>query len=404
MRHAWWVAALAVFSIAAQDGKKGVPGAQAKGDPAKVDAAVKRGVEHLLQAHSPAAHQGIADSDELLLWTFLHAGVPEDHPRFQELLRKMLEGKLERTYEVALQAMVLEELDRAKHQRRIAQCAQFLIDNQPGKGHWGYGVPTTFVDDVPTAVPRKSVATGGGSKPKPKGSDPRLLVERRPKPKVVGTVTLTKRREGADQGDNSNSQYAALGLRACHDAGIILPAEGVKLAMKYWTDSQHLDPKSTARGWCYWCGSRDESAHRAWGSMTAGAVGSLVIYHYILNEPWMKDEAVLSGLEWLAKNFSVTNNPLRGDARDPGALRYYSYYLYALERVGILYGTERLGPHEWYPEGAKVLLDAQAGDGSWSFKSEVDTPVWDTCFAILFLRRATRPLTDVASVDRINPK
>jgi hypothetical protein len=26
-------------------------------------------------------------------------------------------------------------------------------------------------------------------------------------------------------------------------------------------------------------------------------------------------------------------------------------------------------------------------------------PVWDTCFAILFLKRATRPLMDVASVD-----
>jgi len=39
-------------------------------------------------------------------------------------------------------------------------------------------------------------------------------------------------------------------------------------------------------------------------------------------------------------------------------------------------------------------------DGSWGFKSDIDSPVWDTCFAILFLRRATRPLNDVASVDR----
>ena len=51
-----------------------------------------------------------------------------------------------------------------------------------------------------------------------------------------------------------------------------------------------------------------------------------------------------------------------------------------------------------------MLLDAQEADGSWGFKSDIDSPVWDTCFAILFLRRATRPLNDVASVDKFGPK
>jgi hypothetical protein len=394
MKQAWMAAAVAMLGVAAQDGKKV--------DQAKVDAAVRRGVEHLLQAPSPAAHQGVADSDELLLWTFLHAGVSEEHPRFRELLNKTLEAKLERTYEVALQAMVLEELDRVQHQRRIAQCAQFLVDNQSPKGHWGYGEPTAFVNDVPTGTPRKEVSSGGGNKAKPKGGA--QVQEGRPKPRVVSTITVTKRRSGAEQGDNSNAQYAALGLRACSEAGIVLPAEVIQLAMKYWRESQHVDPKSPARGWCYWCGSRDESTHRAWGAMTAGAVGSLVIYHHILKEPWMKDEAVVAGLEWMAKNFSVTRNPKRESPQDPRGIRYFSYWLYAVERAGILYGTERLGPHEWYPEGAKMLLEAQAPDGSWSFKSGVENAVWDTCFAVLFLRRATRPLTDVASVDRVSPK
>jgi hypothetical protein len=40
----------------------------------------------------------------------------------------------------------------------------------------------------------------------------------------------------------------------------------------------------------------------------------------------------------------------------------------------------------------------QAADGSWTSKG-ADHSIWDTCFAILFLRRATRPLTDVASMD-----
>jgi hypothetical protein len=80
----------------------------------------------------------------------------------------------------------------------------------------------------------------------------------------------------------------------------------------------------------------------------------------------------------------------------------YSYYaLYAMERAGRLYGTEFFGEHLWYAEGAKQLLASQNADGSWGEKppeKSWSTPTWDTCFAILFLRRATAPL--VPSVDK----
>jgi len=68
----------------------------------------------------------------------------------------------------------------------------------------------------------------------------------------------------------------------------------------------------------------------------------------------------------------------------------------------MLYGTDWIGKHNWYRDGAEFFLKAQRGDGSWA--GEGGTAVWDTCFAILFLRRATRPLEDVASVDRLNQK
>jgi hypothetical protein len=104
-------------------------------------------------------------------------------------------------------------------------------------------------------------------------------------------------------------------------------------------------------------------------------------------------------MEWLARNFTVTGNPKipAGDAGLQGGWHYY--YLYAVERAGIFYGTEKLGAHDWYAEGAKHLLGAQQADGSWLSKG-ADHAIWDTCFAVLFLRRATRPLIDVASVDR----
>jgi len=66
--------------------------------------------------------------------------------------------------------------------------------------------------------------------------------------------------------------------------------------------------------------------------------------------------------------------------------------------------TYKVGSHEWYVEGARFLLNAQRLDGSWlATNTTYLSPTWDTCFAILFLRRATRPL-DVASVDRFHRK
>ena len=73
------------------------------------------------------------------------------------------------------------------------------------------------------------------------------------------------------------------------------------------------------------------------------------------------------------------------------------YYLYALERTGLLYDTTLIGNHDWYLDGYKILLGAQKGDGSWD-ESHFIKPTWDTCFAILFLKRSTRRL--VASTGK----
>ena len=130
------------------------------------------------------------------------------------------------------------------------------------------------------------------------------------------------------------------------------------------------------------------------GSMTVGAVGALSIYHYILGKPWKADLDILEGLRWCGDNFTVTENAGRGQG-------YHYYYLYGMERMGILYGTDHLGTHDWYREGAEFLVKDQNADGSWGGAKEKGRtgPEVDTCFAILFLRRATKPLIDVASVD-----
>jgi hypothetical protein len=359
MKCVFLVLATAVL-LGAQEGKK-----QRKSDFEKrVDAAIDRGVESLLRKNteSPACPQldAALNSDELILLTLIHAGVGEADPRFQQLFKGMM-SRLERVYNVALQAMVLEQLDPVKYQRRIYECAQYLVDQQCANGQWGYGQAMA----IPAGEPEKVKAKKGWLKRDPS--------DKRPVPQV--RVKVKKTRESAGPlPNNSTSQYAALGMRASYDAGMILPEETIRKAAQWWNqcrlDKGKEREAATATGaaagpgigWGYWL--TPEDGQIPLGAMTAGAAGSLVIYDYMLGMDWKKDNLVRGGMNWLTNNFTVTEHVGMVTLGYEKTNSLY-YYLYSLERVGVLYGTEFLGRHAWYPEGAKFLLDAQRADGSW---------------------------------------
>jgi hypothetical protein len=352
-----------------------------RGEDARIEAAIKKGVAYL-RTRSGGRLQ---NSQELVLLALLHSGIKKGDPLVDELLRSMLEEPLRTTYRVALEAMILERLREASSRGRIFQCAQFLADNQCENGQWSYGQPTSYPDlAMPTSggppmEPKTSGNSGRAAPPDPASGS---------WPAEGPRIQVKKQREGPRSGDNSNSQYAAFGIRACRDFGFDLPKEVLEKAARWWRESQTGAPLGPApggvappiepRGWSY-----GPPGNRPYGSMMAGAVAALTLYDYFLGVDWKKDEAAVAGVLWLRDNFSVADNPQRGR-------QHHYYFLYALERAGRIYGIEKLGKHDWYHEGAGYLLDSQGEDGSWG------NPV-DTCFALLFLRRATRPL--IASVD-----
>lgn len=365
--------------------------AAAAQDQAKIDQAIRRGIEYLKTAGSPGhEHSKAAHSDELILYTFIVADVPPSNPKFKALLDRVLTDEPHQTYKVALQAMALEELDRVKYQNRIAHCAQHLVDNQCANGQWSYGSPTPAPKDLPAGVPSE------GSRPKlATGARDFGAAEKKEKPRVVRKLAVKRQRDGGGSGDNSNSQYAALGLRACYDAGIMIPEETIQLAVKWLMESAHAVEVGAAganavgtgpgetpgrpQGWGY----KGAGEGEAYGSMTVGAVGALTIYDYMMKKEWKRNPLIKNGVAWITVNYDIDSNPKKG-----GAWLYY--YLYGLERVGMLYDTKFFGNRDWYQEGAKWLLEKQGGNGAWNAE-------WDTCFAILFLKKATQPL--VASTD-----
>lgn len=307
------------------------------------------------------------DTNELVLYTLLHGGVAGTDPALADTVKQVVDREPDRVYNVALGAMALAKLDRAGYQWRIAHDAQFLVDNQCENGQWAYGSRVEWDPRVTGdwVAPRNGLY---GAK-YPPGYRPPLPG----KPASGGRrIAIRQRARVTRVGDNSNAQYAALGLRACAEAEVQIDPRCLTDALGWWENDQNKDG-----GWGYSRGEDD--AGRA--TMTAGGIGSLVIFRWMLRKPWAGEPHVRKGMEWL-------------DATVKGKLpKWHIYYLYGLERAGMLYGTDLIGTRDWYDDGAEWLIEHQADNGSWR-------NVPDTCFAILFLKRATSPLPGVATGGR----
>jgi len=338
-------------------------------DPNSTDKTVDKAAAWLLTQKFeswPFGEGRICRFDDFVLYTFLHAGVDRTHPKFQALLKNILESRLETTYCVAFQAMALSELDSVQYQARLAECAQFLVDTQCTNGQWSYG-KVMAADWKPE---------GARSSPDPAAKPGR------PKKRIALRRSLKAYRE---TGDNSNSQYAALGLRACLEANVAPPGETLKLAKKSWEGMQNKDG-----GWGY-----EGAGSESYGSMTAGALASLILYRHYLQEEWESHPVVTKGIQWLADHFTVKEH-----ANWKGEQAWFYYYLYSIERLGMLSGAARFGDHDWYRSGTEELIRRQHGDGYWLEPNTTGGGVKDTCFAILFLRKATIPLPKIATRDK----
>jgi hypothetical protein len=95
----------------------------------------------------------------------------------------------------------------------------------------------------------------------------------------------------------------------------------------------------------------------------------------------VSDKRLVAGLEWLANNFTVRTNPKGGG--------HHHYYLYGLERIGVLMAQKTIGGHDWYREGVEYLVRSQRADGNFG-DSNID--LLTTEFALLFLGKGSAPI------------
>lgn len=212
--------------------------------------------------------------------------------------------------------------------------------------------------------------------------------------------------------DLSSTQLATLGLFYAHRLGIRVKDQVWEDIMSYALDQQDETGEDVAwagekapwqsRGFAYIKGQPDASEGKATGGMTACGVAILMMSRFALSDGGKKQalwdarpdkdkvqKAVNDGLAWLDKNYSPFNNPHKTEGNI-----YHMYYLYAFERMmDLAFGTGKqlLNKHMWYSDMGQQILDRQAEDGSWKTGTTLEPgEVQDTCFALLFLKRATK--------------
>jgi len=348
-----------------------LPGySQDKVDQKKIDEAINKGVDFLLDSNQVKVWMKGREI-ELVVLTLLHAGVdPKKNTEMAKAIQEIAtKTPLQQTYNVALTAMALELADRSKYQSRIAECAQALVNYQCQNGQWSY--PSKY--DSKQGQP---VITGAPAEAKETISEPGTTKAVKALKKIIVKRTNPKRGE---KGDNSNTQFALLGLRAAARCGVEIPKETWEDAAKW------LEKDQTAEGdWGY----GQTVVQKGYGSMTCAGICGLAIAKFYLGQDIHKDATIEKGLKWLGEKLTFTENPGGGF---PGTLYYY---IYGIERVGAILGIEQIGNHEWYPEGVEYLLKDQQTDGSWGTtkKFTLVSAIGNTCFAILFLKRATQRL------------
>ncbi len=230
----------------------------------------------------------------------------------------------------------------------------------------------------------------------------------------------------ATQSDRSNTQYAVLGLQAADRCGVPTDPEVWKGVLKNFLEFQdkkgekrvpriivYEDKKNPgyimyktigsmndeARGWSYYCGKWPDKSGDEWGraigSMTAVGVAVVALCMDQVQRKGKMDgsdqrdglKAIADGLAWLDMNWAVDKVPFQEPDHQA---KYLYYYLYAVERAAVLTDSRLIGAHDWYREGAEHCLKSQSGDGSWTADHEGQQA--STCFALLFLTKATVPV------------
>ncbi|MCH9655024.1 MAG: hypothetical protein K0U89_14290 [Planctomycetes bacterium] len=339
---------------------------------AQIDAAIQRGISYLKRREN----YGRTGLNAFVAYALIKAGESPESPYIQNCMKNILadhdqkneKGEIvykpgsDYNYCAGVQLMVLEAISPEKYHAEIRTTTEFLISTQQPGGSWFYD------QDV------------------------------------------------ANNGDTSVSQYAILGLWAAERAGVLVPTRVWDKAARWHLTTQHQNgafsyqPDNIREGGIKHTmsvagtGSLHIISMQLYpdGELRSGPVnknnktmkkrfGFLEKVDLVKKEKTEDDQKNINtkptvshsaleggkkrGLTWIINNYNY---------RTPTG--WPIYYLYGIERIGAIANTKMIGPHDWYSDGARHLLETQEENGSFKALGSVDP---NTCLAIVFLSKAT---------------
>jgi hypothetical protein len=307
-----------------------------------------------------------------------------------------------------------------KVRRSIDQAVQYLRSQENGNGRWEQGQLSTRYTGGMTSLALLALMNAGVS-PNDPLIDRGLNYLRTVEPNytyVVGLQTMAFAEAGRNEdreriqrnvawllrgfrgdtfrgwdytgispsADNSNTQYALLGLHAAHVSGARIDPAVWQAIRDFYIRTQDRNG-----GWGYNRGPRDPSL-----TMTTAGLCGLLIAGMDLNAGrevllpdgtaancgvYKENEPVAAAQAWISRHFRVR------DTLHP------FYNLYGLERAGRLSGQRFFGEHDWYRTGCQYLVQTQRDEGYWQSLSNMDGgPIVATSFALLFLSKGRTPV------------
>jgi hypothetical protein len=332
----------------------------------KVRKAIDNGVRYLKKQQTAQGNwEGVvlntlADLDggttALVTLALLNCGLTKDDPAVAKALDYLRKLPPKKTYVVALCNLVYAEAREPKDVPRVQANADWLVKTGLG---WA----------VDPGTGRPTGTLRGWSYPQ------------------------------NEMGDNSNTQYALLGLYAAKQAGAKVPEEAWRGIQEFYTRTQSAGGGNTG----YWTYYNDRlGGDNPSISMTVAGVCGLLIARMGLDASTQEldpatgvakkcgdygdkqNAALARGLNWVADHFTFSS------------AKSTFYNVYGIERLGRLSGRRFLGTHDWYREGCEMLVKLQergtdgsiVGDG----RSIDGSPNIATAFALLFLSKGRTPV------------
>jgi hypothetical protein len=289
----------------------------------------------------------------------LNCGLKVDDPAVRKALDYLETIQPNKTYVVGLQTMVFTETRLKKYQPLIQRNADWLISHGIG---W--------------RVDQQMRVTGGQLKG---WSYP-----------------------GQDLADNSNTQYALLGLFAAKTAGAKIDDSVWKAILDYYSRTQQA-AGATMGSWGYYNDRAfGAGGDRASFSMTVAGVCGLLIAAMGLDQSeqqldvatgvaancgaYSENAALHKGMNWIGAQFNFESD------------KSSFYNIYGIERLGRLSGQRFIDKYDWYRDGCDKLVRMQESGGANAGAivgkgGGLDgSSIISTSFALLFLSKGRTPV------------